>query len=180
MGMKDPVPTFTYYINQIVQRHPDLAYLHATEKRMESPQGHNASSSAFMSEGTENDFIRQLWSAYGTNGRRLITAGGYTRETGMRAAQRKGDLIAYGRLFISNVSIFFFCERRLILTSIINDKLTFQPELPYRLEKGLTVDKGDRTTYYSKADPKGYTDYPFSPEFLREAGSARTEILARI
>ena len=108
MGMKDPVPTFTYYITQIIQQHPDLAYLHATEKRMESPQGHNASSDAFMSEGTENDFIRQLWSAYGTNGRRLITAGGYTRETGMRVAQRKGDLIAYGRLFISNVSFFCF------------------------------------------------------------------------
>jgi NADPH2 dehydrogenase len=56
----------------------------------------------------------------------------------------------------------------------------FQPELPYRLEKGLNVDKGDRSTYYNKADPKGYTDYPFSPEFLREAGFARTEILARV
>jgi len=110
MGMKDPVPTFTYYINQIIQRHPDLAYLHATEQRIESPQGHNASSDDFMSEGTENDFIRHLWSAYGTNGRRLITAGGYTRETGMRVAQRKGDLIAYGRLFISNVSLFFFMQ----------------------------------------------------------------------
>jgi NADPH2 dehydrogenase len=56
----------------------------------------------------------------------------------------------------------------------------FQPELPYRLEKGLNVDKGDRSTYYNKADPKGYTDYPFSSEFLRESGLARTEILARV
>jgi len=110
MGMKDPVPTYTYYIIQIIQRHPDLAYLHATEKHIESPEeGQNTSADAFMSEGTENDFIRELWSAYGTNGRRLITAGGYTRETGMRVAQRKGDLIAYGRLFISNVSFFSLC-----------------------------------------------------------------------
>ena len=106
--MKDPVPTYTYYINQIIQRHPDLAYLHTTEKRIESPPGHDAPSDAFISEGTENDFIRELWSAYGTNGRRLITAGGYTRETGMRVAQRTGDLIAYGRLFISNVSFFVY------------------------------------------------------------------------
>ncbi|KIM43881.1 hypothetical protein M413DRAFT_443761 [Hebeloma cylindrosporum] len=158
MGMKDPVPTYTHYIKQIIQRHPDLAYIHATEKRMESEKGPNATSDTFVAEGTENDFIRELWSAYGTNGRRLITAGGYTRDTGMRVSQRKGDLIAYGRLFISN------------------------PELPYRLEKGLKVDKGDRSTYYNRADPKGYTDYPFSPEFLNETDTARTgtRILARI
>jgi NADPH2 dehydrogenase len=107
MGMKDPVPTFTYYINQIIQRHPDLAYLHTTKKRIEpTEKGQYTSSDEFMSEGTENDFICQLWSTYGTNGRRLITAGGYTRETGMRVAQCKGDLIAYGRLFISNVSFY--------------------------------------------------------------------------
>ena len=183
MGMKDPVPTYTYYINQIIQRHPDLAYLHATEKHIESPEkGQNTSADAFISEGTENDFIRELWSTYGANGRRLITAGGYTRETGMRVAQRKGDLIAYGRLFISNVS--FFSSLCVTLALIVYLQLmigfAFQPELPYRLEKGLKVDKGDRSTYYSRADPKGYTDYSFSPEFLREAGSARMEILARI
>ena len=104
--MKDPIPTYTYLIHQIIQRHPDLAYLHTTEQPLESAQKPNATSDAFISEGTSNDFIRELWSAYGTNGRRLITAGGYTRETGMRVAQRKGDLIAYGRLFISNVSVF--------------------------------------------------------------------------
>jgi NADPH2 dehydrogenase len=111
MGMKDPVPTYTYYINEIIQRHPDLAYLHATEKRLGSPEGLYASNEVFVAEGTENDFIRELWSAYGTNGRRLITAGGYTRETGMSVAQRKGDLIAYGRLFISNVSFLFLGRR---------------------------------------------------------------------
>jgi len=105
MGMKDPVPTYTYLITQIIQRHPDLAYLHVTEKRLESQnKKHNASSDTFVAEGAENDFIRDLWSAYGTNQRRLITAGGYTRETGMKVSQLKGDLIAYGRLFISNVS----------------------------------------------------------------------------
>jgi len=55
-----------------------------------------------------------------------------------------------------------------------------QPELPYRLEKGLIVDKGDRSTYYNRADPKGYTDYPFSPEFLQEVGPVTKGIPARI
>ena len=104
MGMKDPVPTYTYYINQIIQQHPDLAYLHVVEKRLEFQ------ADTFVTEGTENDFIRELWSTHGTDERRLITAGGYTRETGMKVSQLKGDLIAYGRLFISNVSfeLFFF------------------------------------------------------------------------
>lgn len=31
MRMEDPIPTFTYLISQIVQRHPDLAYLHVVE-----------------------------------------------------------------------------------------------------------------------------------------------------
>jgi NADPH2 dehydrogenase len=109
MGMKDPVPTYTYFINQIIQRHSDLAYLHATEIHIDSTdKGLNTPPDAFISDGTENDFIRELWSAYGTNERRLITAGGYTRETGMRVARSKGDLIAYGRLFISNVSFFWW------------------------------------------------------------------------
>jgi len=107
--MKDPVPTYTYFINQIVQQHPDLAYLHVIEKALElQVEKHIAPTGAFVAGGTENDFIRELWSAYGTNQRRLITAGGYTRETGMKVSQLKGDLIAYGRLFISNVSFEFF------------------------------------------------------------------------
>ena len=93
--MKDPVPTYSYYVKEIIRRHPELAYLHATEPTLKDD---------FIAEATENDFIRDLWTAYGTNGRRLITAGGYTRETGLSIAQQKGDLIAYGRLFISNVS----------------------------------------------------------------------------
>lgn len=99
--MADPRPTYTYLIQQILQRHPDLGYLHVTEKRLDSPMEVAAATDEFVTEGSENDFIRELWAK---DGRQLITAGGYTRETGMRIAERKGDLIAYGRLFISNVS----------------------------------------------------------------------------
>lgn len=103
MGMKEPVATYTYLINEILRKHPDLSYLHVTERRINTPQAGQpvASYDEFVTEGSENDFIRKLWSA---KGKRLITAGGYTRETGSRVAQKKGDLIAYGRLFISNVS----------------------------------------------------------------------------
>ena len=105
MGMTDPVPTFSYLVTELLARHPDLAYLHVTEKRLgtATPGGDIVSDDVFSAEGTENDFIRAIWSAAG---KALVTAGGYTRETGMNIAQRKGDFIAYGRLFISNVRRF--------------------------------------------------------------------------
>ena len=34
MGMKDPIPTFTYVVNQLVNLYPDLAYLHISEARL--------------------------------------------------------------------------------------------------------------------------------------------------
>ncbi|PPR00681.1 hypothetical protein CVT24_000969 [Panaeolus cyanescens] len=139
MGMKDPLPTFTYLVNQLRDRFPDLAYLHTVEKRLE---GATIADDIFVENGSDNDFIRALWTA---KGKKLITAGGYTRESARKVAQEKGDIIAFGRLFISN------------------------PDLPYKLRKGLPVLKGDRSRYYTKGtDPKGYTDYPFSPEFALE------------
>ncbi|KAF5310223.1 hypothetical protein D9619_010253 [Psilocybe cf. subviscida] len=145
MGMEDPIPQFSYLVNELRQRHPDLAYLHTTAKRLNGVvKGQvTASNDVFLVNGNENDFLRDLWSRHG---KRLITAGGYTRESGLKAAEEKGDLVAYGRLFISN------------------------PDLPYRLMKNLPVDKGDRSRYYSRAsiDSKGYTDYPISPALLEE------------
>ena len=31
MGMEHPVPTFTYLVSQVLQRHPNMAYLHVVE-----------------------------------------------------------------------------------------------------------------------------------------------------
>ncbi|KAF9484153.1 NADH:flavin oxidoreductase/NADH oxidase [Pholiota conissans] len=145
MGMADPVPQFSYLVKQILQKHPDLAYLHVTAKRLDKvTEGEVPGvNDTFDAGGSENDFIREIWSK---NGKKLITAGGYTKKTGERVAEEKGDLIAYGRPFISN------------------------PDLPYRLKHGLPLQKGDRDLYYAPtSDPKGYTDYPFSPEFVAEA-----------
>ena len=76
------------------------------------------------------------------------------------------------------------CEFGIIAAEIHAEPSPFpQPDLPYRLEMGLQVNKGDRSTYYSRADPKGYTDYPFSPEFLQDTTSTpegTTETLARL
>jgi NADPH2 dehydrogenase len=50
-------------------------------------------------EYESNDFLRAIWGE-----RPFISAGGHTRESGLEFADKHGDLIAYGRLFISNVS----------------------------------------------------------------------------
>ncbi|KAG5651137.1 hypothetical protein H0H81_009748 [Sphagnurus paluster] len=137
MGMSDPKPQFGYFVEELRKRFPNLAYVHAVEPRgddhtdMTLPGGHS------------NDFIREIWgSGDGPNDRRLISAGGHTRATGIETADKKGDLVAYGRPFIAN------------------------PDLPYRLENDIPLTVGDRKWYYNygSMDPKGYTDYPFAGE----------------
>ncbi|KAJ6479267.1 NADH:flavin oxidoreductase/NADH oxidase [Mycena vitilis] len=50
--------------------YPDLAYLHVVEPRVDGGE------TVEIKEGYSNDFIRDIW-----GDRRLISAGGYTRET---------------------------------------------------------------------------------------------------
>lgn len=112
MGMDDPIPTYTYLITQILERWPRFGYLHVTERRLDPVENQRLFDPTFEDSATiydENDFIRKLWSA---KGKPLITAGGYRRSTALRTAEEKGDLIAFGRFFISNVS----CSFRLPVT----------------------------------------------------------------
>jgi N-ethylmaleimide reductase len=68
----------------------------------------------------------------------LILCGGYDCERAEKDLESgNGDLIAFGRPFISN------------------------PDLVTRMEKGLPITDPDRTTFYS-SDEKGFTDYPMA------------------
>ncbi|KAK0194721.1 hypothetical protein F5146DRAFT_1102141 [Armillaria mellea] len=113
MGMQDPVPTFSYFVSEIKRRHPDLAYLHIVEPRVaiDKPGKANALES--------NDFIRRIRAP-----KPLISAGGYTRESAMQTADRKGDIITFGRYFISN------------------------PDLTLRLKENIPFAPYDRSTFY--------------------------------
>lgn len=95
--MKDPIPTFSYLVAAIKSRFPDLAYIHIVEPRISGAQTADESDSAEES----NDFIRELWAP-----RPLVSAGGYTREDAIKTSEAKGDFIAMGRYFISNVGPF--------------------------------------------------------------------------
>lgn len=101
MGMKDPLPTFACLVSHLRKNHPNLAYIHVIEPRVDGA-GTDISDIGDRS----NDFIRNIWeSGDGPGQRRLVSAGGYNRALGIERADSKGDLIAYGRLFISNVCL---------------------------------------------------------------------------
>lgn len=82
------------------------------------------------SEGT-NDFAYSIWKGP------IIRAGNYALHPEVVREQVKDPrtLIGYGRFFISN------------------------PDLVYRLEEGLPLNKYDRSTFYTMS-AEGYTDYP--------------------
>ena len=96
--------------------------------------------------GTDSlDFAIEAWGPE----RPIIIAGGYTTPEAAKLEAEKGDnvIIAFGRYFISN------------------------PDLPYKIKKGIPWTKYDRDTFYLPKSPVGYIDYPFSQEFLEESKS---------
>lgn len=129
-GASDVEGQYTDLLASIQHEFPKLAYVHIVEPRI------NGSTNVSVPLGVSSDFIRGVWKGP------LISAGGYTPEDAITSADRTGDLIAFGRSFISN------------------------PDLPERILKGLPLAKGNRATYYAPGDftPAGYTDYPFAAE----------------
>ncbi|KAK0493344.1 hypothetical protein EDD18DRAFT_1179642 [Armillaria luteobubalina] len=134
MKMVDPKPTFAYLASQLKARQPNLAYLHVVEPRMIGLYDRKDEDIGTQ----ENDFIRSVWSS-----KRLISAGGYDRQSAIDTAENKGDLIAFGRHFIAN------------------------PDLVYRLENNVALNAYNRKTFYlpGETSPTGYTDYPFSEDY---------------
>ncbi|KAJ7617324.1 hypothetical protein FB45DRAFT_992774 [Roridomyces roridus] len=128
MGMADPKPTFTYLVSKIKAAHPDFAYIHLVEPRI-SGSSDDADTYGPMAS---NHFLKNVW-----RGKRIILAGGYTRETALDRAE-EGSLIAFGRKFIAN------------------------PDLPVRLMQGIPLNEPNRKTFYVPGSPEGYTDYPFA------------------
>ncbi|KAJ8092791.1 hypothetical protein PM082_023619 [Marasmius tenuissimus] len=136
---KDPVPTYSYLVEELKKAHPTLAYIHKVDPRVDGIPNVD------QTGNHSNDFLREIWTnEHGRNeaenGRRLISSGSYDLESGTELADSEGDLVAYGRLFISN------------------------PDLPYRLQNGIPLNPYDRSTFYLQGslERRGYTDYPFA------------------
>ena len=96
--MREPNPEemFSYIVSKIKDKYPRLAYVHLVEPR--ALGDHDAQKSAGQLEQESNEFIRKIWQPLP-----LIVAGGYRPETAKRTVDEKNGLVAFGRLFISNV-----------------------------------------------------------------------------
>jgi NADPH2 dehydrogenase len=89
-------------------------------------------------EAESVEFLLDIWkSGPGI----AILAGSFTPESGAAAAEKYQDVpvaIAFGRSFLAN------------------------PDLPYRIEHAISLNKYNRATFSTPQDPVGYIDYPFS------------------
>jgi N-ethylmaleimide reductase len=125
----DPMPLYTYVVKALDKL--GLAYLHVIE-----PRSSGAGRADVHWENVPSAMVlfRPHYSGV------LMTAGGFTGETANAAiADGHADIIAFGRIFISN------------------------PDLPRRLEHDYPITPYNRATFYG-GEEKGYTDYPVYDE----------------
>jgi len=95
MGMKDPLPTFTAFVERIRDTHPNFGYIHVIE-------GLNWRHTTGTNLNDENDThssepLRKIW-----GNRSYIAAGGFDRASANSTVEKHGGLIAFGRHFIAN------------------------------------------------------------------------------
>jgi len=134
MMMADPKPTFSYLVEQLKERLPNFSYIHVTEPRVMGNIDRE------VDQHESNDFLRKIWAP-----NVYLSAGGFTEQV-RDAVPRMGDVIVYGRYFISN------------------------PDLPLRLKEGIPFSKYNRATFYLPGPDKseGYIDYPTAEELKKE------------
>ena len=118
---EDPVPTFSYLVKELRQRHPDLAYLHVVEPRFgptwtgRPVVGHES-----------NAFLRDIW-----RGKPYIVDSGFTRDTAIEQADAdENTLVAFGRYYTSNVRMVVSRLRRTLIA--MNDfiaRSTYSPSV---------------------------------------------------
>ncbi|TBU50573.1 NADH:flavin oxidoreductase/NADH oxidase [Dichomitus squalens] len=110
MRMDDPVPTYTYFVDQLKQKYPDLAYLHVVT-------GSAPLNIAPQDATVSQNFINRLWAP-----RPVVTTGGYDRESGLRVAEETGQLIGYSRAFSANPDLPFRLRENIALNEIDHTK----------------------------------------------------------
>ena len=99
MGMKDPLPTFATLIERVRDTHPNFAYVHVVEPRVD---GINVADLTNENRTQSNEVLRKIW-----GDRPYIAAGGVDRAAAIKMVEKYGGLVAFGRHFIANVSRVF-------------------------------------------------------------------------
>ncbi|WP_283193630.1 alkene reductase [Rhizobium sp. AN80A] len=138
MGMGDDTPeeTFGYIAEELSKR--SLAYLHLVEPEIVGTvldENYDPRWDSIMK------LLRERFKGP------LILAGGFTYEKAQAAiAEGRGDVIAFGRLFIAN------------------------PDLPDRLRTRAPLNEPDSSTFFG-GDSRGYVDYPALIHAAAETGA---------
>jgi NADPH2 dehydrogenase len=100
---------FSHLVEELRRRHPNFGYLHVIEPRVRGI--FDRDDRAVKEES--NDFLRAIW-----GGKPWISAGGFLRDSAIKQADEKGELIAFGRYFTSNVSLIAVISA--LLFSVLN------------------------------------------------------------
>ena len=119
MGMKDPLPTFTAFIERIRDAHPNFAYIHVIEPRLDGIIGSDLTDE---NRAQSNEVLRTTWGA-----RPYIAAGGMDGANALKTVEKYGGLVASGRHFIANVRCVFF-NQSCHFSNHIAARSSFAPE----------------------------------------------------
>jgi NADPH2 dehydrogenase len=96
-------------------------------------------------EATEkNDSFIELWGKTSP----IFLAGGFTSASAQEVVKQYGDkdiAVVFGRYWIST------------------------PDLVFRIKNGIELTPYNRDLFYNAKEVKGYTDYPFSEEFVKQS-----------
>ena len=118
-----------------------LAYLHLIEARISGNDDADCGG---------QKTVRWMVEQWG-NATPVLLAGGFTPESARTAVDelyKDYDVsIVFGRHFVSN------------------------PDLVFRIRDGVALEEYDRSSFYTPGLAKGYTDYPFSHQFLSAAAA---------
>lgn len=113
-----------------------LAYLHLIEARIKGNDDSDCGGQKSVS------WMVKAWD----NASPILLAGGFLPESAKQAVNETYKdhdvVIVFGRYFVAN------------------------PDLVFRVKEGLQLTEYDRAVFYTPKDPKGYLDYPLSPQFV--------------
>lgn len=110
MRMKDPKPTFSYFVQRLKEAHPDLAYVHVIDSRDWA--------TGALKPGESNDFLREIWAP-----KVFVSNSGYTPAIALESAEERDDIIAFGRGFLANPDLPIRIRKNIPLTDA--DPTTF-------------------------------------------------------
>ncbi|KAI9459254.1 putative NADPH2 dehydrogenase chain OYE2 [Lactarius psammicola] len=113
MGMKDPLPTFTTFVERIRDAHPNFAYIHVVEPRVD---GITEGDLTDENRAQSNEVLRKIW-----GDRPYIAAGGMDGATAINTVEKYGGLVAFGRHFIANPDLPLRLKEGLSLTRYNRD-----------------------------------------------------------